>query len=185
MTSISLSWPVALQSLEGLDQGSRQPDLALEPGEAEQPADLAAVADHLEAAPVRGGAPGCADDRAESRGVHETDLIQVGDDRPTAVRQRVQALAQPGHGGDIDLTCHSDNGTSWFAADPDSQARVHDRSPPGARIVARYRSAYPPDNHLPASSSELRARTLMAEIGSAGRPDAELRGLPAVNLSAG
>jgi hypothetical protein len=71
MTSISLSWPVALQSLEGLDQGSRQPDLALEPSEAEQPAGLAAVADHLEAAPVRGGAPGCADDRAESRGVHE------------------------------------------------------------------------------------------------------------------
>ena len=133
MTSISLSWPVALQSLEGLAQGSRHPDLALEPSEAEQPAGLAAVADHLEAAPVRGGAPGCADDRAESRGVHETDLIQVGYDRPTAVRQRVQALAQPGHGGDIDLTCHSDNGTSWFAADPDSQARVHDRSPPGAR----------------------------------------------------
>jgi hypothetical protein len=116
MTSISLSWPVALQSLEDLDQGSRQPDLALEPGEAEHPADLAAVADHLEAAPVRGGAPGCADDRAESRGVHETDLIPVGDDRPTAVRQRVQALAEAGHGGDIDLTCHSDNGTSWFAA---------------------------------------------------------------------
>jgi hypothetical protein len=38
------------------------------------------------------------------RGVHETDLIQVGDDVPTAVRQRVQALAQPGDGGDIDLT---------------------------------------------------------------------------------
>ena len=72
-----------------------------------------------------------AGDRAESRGVHETDLFQVGDDMPTAVRQRVQALAQPGDGGDIDLTCRSDNGTSWFAADPDGEARVHDRSPPG------------------------------------------------------
>jgi hypothetical protein len=41
---------------------------------------------------------------------------------PAAVRQRVQALAQPGGGGDIDLTCHSDNGASWFAADPDGQA---------------------------------------------------------------
>jgi hypothetical protein len=38
------------------------------------------------------------------RGVHETDLIQVGDDVPTVVRQRVQALAQPGDGGEIDLT---------------------------------------------------------------------------------
>ena len=36
----------------------------------------------------------------------------------------VQALAQPGDGGDIDLTCHNDNGASWFAADPDGQARV-------------------------------------------------------------
>jgi hypothetical protein len=80
--------------LESLGQGSRQLDLAVEPGEAEQLAGLAAVADHLEAAPVRGGAPGRADDRAESRGVHETDLIQVGDDMPAAVRQRVQALAQ-------------------------------------------------------------------------------------------
>jgi hypothetical protein len=60
-----LCWPVVLQSLESLGQGSRQLDLAVEPGEAEQLAGLAAVADHLEAAPVRGGAPGCADDRAE------------------------------------------------------------------------------------------------------------------------
>jgi hypothetical protein len=43
--------------LESLGQGSRQLDLAVEPGEAEQLAGLAAVADHLEAAPVRGGAP--------------------------------------------------------------------------------------------------------------------------------
>ena len=75
MTSISLSWPVALQSLEDLDQGSRQPDLALEPGKAEQPADLAAVADHLETAPVRGGAPRCAGDRAESRGVRTPSSV--------------------------------------------------------------------------------------------------------------
>lgn len=61
----------------------------------------------------------------------------------------VQALAQPGDGGDIDLTCHSDNGASWFAADPDGQARVHDRSPPGVRTVARCRSIYMPDDRLP------------------------------------
>jgi hypothetical protein len=54
---------------------------------------------------------------------------------PAAVRQRVQALAQPGDGDDIDLTCHSDNGASWFAADPDGQARVHDR-PASARSRA-------------------------------------------------
>jgi hypothetical protein len=79
----------------------------------------------------------------------------------------VQALAQPGDGGDIDLTCHNDNGASWFAADPDGQARVHDRSPPGVRTAARCRSACMPDGRLPPSSFQRLAGTLMAQIGSA------------------
>lgn len=133
----------ALKRMESFGQGVRQRYLPVQPGEAEQAAGLAAAADYTQAGAVRGSTPGHADECAEPGGVHEADLLQVGDDRLAALRQHDQALLQLSYGRDVDLTGHCGDYISWFVLDLDGQLRVHDRFPSAAHPLTRRRSRLP------------------------------------------
>ena len=88
--------------LQGLVQGTGQRYPAVQPGQAEQFADLRPVAGRVHAAAVR-GVIGRADQRAGPGGVDEADLVQVSHQRAAAGRQSEKALAQWGHGGKVNL----------------------------------------------------------------------------------
>jgi hypothetical protein len=71
-------WPGSLQGLQGLVQGPGQGYPAVQPGQAEQLADLRPATDCVQAAAAGGSTLGRADQRGEPGGVDEADLVQVG-----------------------------------------------------------------------------------------------------------
>ena len=88
--------PGRYQGVQGLIQGAGRRQPAVQPGQPEQLADLRPGADQVQAAAVRGGPLGRADQRGQPGRIDEADLVQVGD--PAAGRRRPARTAAPAAG---------------------------------------------------------------------------------------
>src|SRR6266702_8123248 len=128
--------PGSRQGLQGLVQGAGQQYLAVQPGNAEQLADLRSAADRVQAAAAGGSTLGRADQRGEPGGVDEADLIQVGHQRAATGCQFEKALAYQGHCGNVDLPGGGHDHVVLFVSDLDGQWIAHGpASPAGLAVV--------------------------------------------------
>ena len=123
-----------LQGMERFGQVAGQGYLTVQPGDTEQPPGLGLGTDHVKAHPAGRRQAGRGGQGPQPGRVDEADLVQVSDQREAAGRQSGQALAQLGHGGDVDLSGHGDDHVPRFAAVLDGKGLAHRRSPsqPGA-----------------------------------------------------